>query len=165
MYVTGNLCTGVGGKKKKKMMYVTTKNAGNQQNIFLRLSFTTFLKVNFFPPNTSVFFFHVSPSSHIMHHSSLRVWQTRDTALWGSCQGPTFQEENSDFDRCPGRGAAETEEQAFTEGSTSLWHYYSMYELKFWSLGFLSTSHSFTEEQEHTDTNNTCDSGRMILTN
>ncbi|XP_006809269.1 MAGUK p55 subfamily member 2-like, partial [Neolamprologus brichardi] len=24
---TGNLCTGVGGKKKKKMMYVTTKNA------------------------------------------------------------------------------------------------------------------------------------------
>lgn len=29
IYVTGNLCTGVGGKKKKKMMYVTTKNAGN----------------------------------------------------------------------------------------------------------------------------------------
>lgn len=28
---TGNLCTGVGGKKKKKMMYVTTKNAGNKR--------------------------------------------------------------------------------------------------------------------------------------
>lgn len=26
--VTGNLCTGLGVKKKKKMMYVTTKNAG-----------------------------------------------------------------------------------------------------------------------------------------
>lgn len=28
LYLTGNLCTGVGGKKKKKIMYVTTKNAG-----------------------------------------------------------------------------------------------------------------------------------------
>lgn len=30
IYFAGNLCTGVGGKKKKKMMYVTTKNAGKK---------------------------------------------------------------------------------------------------------------------------------------
>lgn len=27
--VSGPLCAGMGGKKKKKMMYLTTKNAGN----------------------------------------------------------------------------------------------------------------------------------------
>lgn len=33
---TGNLCTAVGAKKKKKVMYVTTKNAGNQgRSLFL----------------------------------------------------------------------------------------------------------------------------------
>lgn len=41
-YVAGNLCTGVGGKKKKKMMYVTTKNAGDS-NTFLSLYIYLFI--------------------------------------------------------------------------------------------------------------------------
>lgn len=58
-----------------------------------------------------------------------RIWQTWDIAVWGGGESPTFQEENTDFSWCPGCGKAKTEEQAFTEGPTSLWHHYSMYEL------------------------------------
>lgn len=32
--VAGPLCAGMGGKKKKKMMYLTTKNAGRQLTLF-----------------------------------------------------------------------------------------------------------------------------------
>ena len=135
IYVAGNLCTGVGGKKKKKMMYVTTKNAGKKacakkcanclvclviplqcsflfshSHLFLSLTFCTLILSLFLP---------------------LRVWQTWDIALWGGGKGPTFQEKNSDFDWCPGCWAEETEEQAFTEGSTSLWHHHSMYVVRY----------------------------------
>lgn len=148
----------VGRRRRKWCMWPQKMQVTNcvRLDICLGLSLTEFMKVPVFSPNTSLF---------LPPNFPPRVWQTRDIALWGGCQGPTFQEENSDFDWCPGRGEAETEEQAFTEGSTSLWHYYSMYELKFWSLGFLSTSRSFNEEQEQTDTNNTNDSGRIIWTN
>lgn len=122
IYVIGNLCTGVGGKKKKKMMYVTTKNAGNKSCLMKQLTDVCCYSVSF-SSNPSC------PSVLHLFFSSLRVWQTRDITLWGGGQGPAFQEENPDFDWCSGCGAAETEEQAFTEGSTSLWHYYSMYEI------------------------------------
>lgn len=67
--------------------------------------------------------FHLFPFS-----SHLRVWQTWNIALWRGGQSSTFQEENSDFDWCPGCWEAKTEEQAFTEGSTPLRHHDSMYE-------------------------------------
>lgn len=60
--------------------------------------------------------------------SSLRVRQAWDLALRRGGQGAGVQEENSDPDRCPGRGAAEADEQALTEGSTALWRHHPMYE-------------------------------------
>lgn len=33
----GPLCAGMGGKKKKRMMYLTTKNAGNTASFLLSL--------------------------------------------------------------------------------------------------------------------------------
>lgn len=48
--VSGPLCAGMGGKKKKKMMYLTTKNAGKKVCVFIdHFNFKLSKRIDFWP--------------------------------------------------------------------------------------------------------------------
>lgn len=118
LFVSGPLCAGMGGKKKKKMMYLTTKNAGKN----LRIPIKHF---SFKPFNFELFF------SSAGGYKSCRVRSARVADLWGSGQSSALQEEDAGSDRSAGRGPPESEEQAAGVGSAALWDHRSLWVQRF----------------------------------
>lgn len=91
--VSGPLCAGVVGKKKKKMMYLTTKNAGN---FIWALGKMIHYLVIF------LFYLIFSCLSLPYYYFLIRIWSSWVADLRGGCQSPALQEEDSGSDRSSG---------------------------------------------------------------
>lgn len=107
-YVTGPLCAGMGGKKKKKMMYLTTKNAGKKI-----CSITCCMSSLPCPSLSNCWFL-------------TRIWPSWVADLWRSCQSPTLQEEDAGSDWSTGGWSSQSEEQVAGVWPTALWHHHPL---------------------------------------
>lgn len=107
----GILCGTIAGKKKKKMMYLTAKNAG--------LSF----QVN---PNSSLPLSLCPFIWHLLLCTSSRVRQARAANLRGGGEGSGLPEEDAGSDWCSGSGPTQSEEPPHGSLPHPLWNHYTM---------------------------------------
>lgn len=126
----GILCGTLAAKKKKKMMYLTAKNAGQKIPVFLDYEMELF------------YFFPIADFKMCLN----RVWPTRVTDIRGSGQSPSIPEEDASPDRRSGRGSTQPKEPADGPPSHTLRHYNTMYPmLGFYLFIYFSLNSALTE--------------------